>query len=83
MPFPPSVEKGSDYGEIDAVMIGADIYGWALSAASGTLSAEELVRLHEAREALGRAIAAFPEDARSYYQQLVQLAAEAERRGRK
>jgi hypothetical protein len=35
-PFPHSVEKGEDYGEVDAVMIGADIYGWA--SRSGSLS---------------------------------------------
>ena len=33
-PFPDSVEKGLDYGEVDAVMIGADIYGWATRAGS-------------------------------------------------
>ncbi len=26
-PFPASVEKGLDYGEVDAVAIGADSYG--------------------------------------------------------
>lgn len=29
MPFPESVDKGLMYGEVDAVMIGADIVGWA------------------------------------------------------
>lgn len=81
MPFPSSVEKGLDYGEVDAVMIGADIHGWALAAASGMLSSEQLVRLQEAREALSRSVTAFPRDARPYYQQLVELALEAERRG--
>jgi hypothetical protein len=39
-PFPDSVEKGEDYGEVDAVMIGADIYGWALGVSrGGSLSA--------------------------------------------
>ena len=35
-PFPDSVEKGEDYGEVDAVMIGADIYGWALAVRRGS-----------------------------------------------
>jgi hypothetical protein len=30
--FPAPAEKGLDYGEVDAVMIGADIYGWATRA---------------------------------------------------
>ena len=31
-PFPYSVEKRMEYGSVDAVMIGADIYGWATRA---------------------------------------------------
>jgi hypothetical protein len=31
--FPELVQKGEDYGEVDPVMIGADIYGWALELA--------------------------------------------------
>ncbi|MGH3480036.1 MAG: hypothetical protein ACRDQD_24765 [Nocardioidaceae bacterium] len=30
-----AVEKGCDYGEVDRVLIDADIYVWALSVADG------------------------------------------------
>ena len=45
-PFPDSVQKGLDYGEVDAVMIGADIYGWATRA--GALSELDRSRLLQA-----------------------------------
>ncbi len=37
-PFPKSVEKGEVYGEVDAVMIDADIFGWALGVSQGGLA---------------------------------------------
>lgn len=33
-PFPSSAVRGLDYGEVDAVMIDADIIGWATRAVS-------------------------------------------------
>ena len=73
-PFPPSIEKGRDYGEVDAVMIGADIYGWALRAQGDGLTTIDRERLHAARDALARSLLAFPDDARPYFAQLVALA---------
>jgi len=72
--FPMSVEKGRHYGEVDAVMIGADIYGWALHSTARSLTAVDRARLHAARDALERSLAAFPDEARPYYAQLVALA---------
>ena len=54
-PFPDSVEKGLDFGEVDAVLIGADIYGWASRA--GALSALDRSRLAKAADELERSIA--------------------------
>ena len=76
-PFPESVEKGLNYGEVDAVMIGADIYGWAVRAKSGSLTTIDRDRLHLARDELARSLDAFPEQARPYYEQLVSLASAA------
>jgi len=71
-PFPPSVEKGLDYGEVDAVMIDADIYGWATRA--GSLSQPDRSRLVQAANELQRSIVAFPPDARPYYERLLRIA---------
>jgi hypothetical protein len=75
--FPESVEKGLDYGEVDAVLIGADIYGWALRASKGDLSRVDRDHLQIARLSLLRSLDAFPNEARPYYEQLVALATEA------
>lgn len=71
-PFPDSVEKGLDYGEVDAVMIGADIYGWATRA--GSLTDAERLRLREAADELQRSLDAFPPDAQPYYERLLRIA---------
>jgi hypothetical protein len=71
-PFPNSVEKGLDYGEVDAVMIGADIYGWAIRA--GSLSELERTRLARAAAELDRSIEAFPPDAQPYYVRILRIA---------
>jgi hypothetical protein len=73
-PFPESVAKGEDYGEVDAVMIGADIYGWGLRAKGGSLSAEDRERLRAARDGLSRSLTAFPDDARPYYEMVLAIA---------
>ncbi len=73
--FPASVEKGEDYGEVDAVMIGADIYGWALQASNrGSLSALDRTRLASAADELGRSIGALPIDAQPYYERALRMA---------
>ena len=71
-PFPESVEKGLDYGEVDAVMIGADVYGWATRA--GSLSELERSRLSRASDELQRSIEAFPPDAQPYSERLLKIA---------
>lgn len=70
--FPDSVEKGLDYGEVDAVMIDADIYGWATNA--GSLSELDRSRLAAAADELLRSLEAFPPDARPYYERLLRIA---------
>jgi hypothetical protein len=71
-PFPDSVEKGLDYGEVDAVMIDADIYGWATRA--GSLPELDRTRLAQAADELQRSIEAFPPDAQPYYKRLLRIA---------
>lgn len=71
-PFPQSVEKGLDYGEVDAVLVGADIYGWATSA--GSLSKIDRSRLAQAADELQRSIPMFPSDAQPYYERLLRIA---------
>jgi hypothetical protein len=71
-PFPDSVEKGLDYGEVDAVMIGADIYGWATRA--GSLTEPDRSRLAQAADELQRSIGAFPPDAQPYYERILRIA---------
>lgn len=71
-PFPDSVQKGEDYGDVDAVMIGADIYGWADRASS--LSPVDIARLRLAAEELERSLPAFPATARPYYERLLRIA---------
>jgi hypothetical protein len=72
--FPDSVTKGVEYGEVDAVMIGADIYGWAARAHGDSLSGPDRARLLDAAEALQRSIEAFPPDAQPYYERILRIA---------
>ena len=77
-PFPASVVKGEDYGDVEPVMIDADIFGWALSvAAGGVLSRDDRRRLQSAHDDLLRSLDAFPDDARPYYARLVEIASAA------
>lgn len=71
-PFPESVVKGLDYGEVDADMVGADIYGWATRA--GSLSELDRSRLVRTAAELQRSITAFPPDAQPYYQRILRIA---------
>jgi hypothetical protein len=71
-PFPDSVEKGRDYGEVDPVMIGADIYGWATRA--GSLDDADRSQLSQAAEELRRSISAFPPAAQPYYERILRIA---------
>jgi hypothetical protein len=71
-PFPESVKKGIDYGEVDPVLIGADFYGWATRA--GSLSALDRSRLAQAADELQRSISAFPPDAQPHYERILRIA---------
>jgi len=64
-PLPESVQTGEDYGEVNSVLIGADIYGWALNVSKGgTLSVEDRTRLQRAAAELERSLQTFPDEAR-------------------
>lgn len=71
-PFPESVEKGLDYGEVEPVLAGADICGWATRA--GSLSELDRSRLEQAADELQRSISAFPADAQPYYERILRIA---------
>jgi len=71
-PFPEPVVKGEDYGEVDAVMIRADIYRWASQ--SESLNALDRSRLQQAANELERSLQAFPADSQPYYQRLLRIA---------
>lgn len=74
-PFPSSVQRGSEYGDVDAVMIGADVYGWALSVQLGAvLTSHQRARLQQAADDLARALPAFPHEARPYYGRVLRIA---------
>jgi hypothetical protein len=77
-PYPSSVVKGRDYGCVDPVMIDADIYGWASWVSKReSLTSVDRDRLRLARDGLVRSLAAFPETARPYYEQLIRIATAA------
>ncbi len=80
--FPRSVEKGRDYGDVDPVMIDADIYGWAsrLSDPGQRLNPPDLALLRNAHDELARSLDAFPIEARPYYELVLQIASTALRR---
>lgn len=72
--FPSSVEKGHLYGEVDPVLIDADIVGWV---SQGRLTPTQQRSLREAADQLIRSLDAFPPDARPYYERLLRLARRA------
>lgn len=71
-PFPDSVEQDRHYGEVDPVMIGADICGWAARASS--LSTVECDGLGDALRRLRRSVPEFPTAAQPYYRRLLDIA---------
>ena len=72
-PFPAG-SRGEEYGEVDAVMIDADIYGWCSRATSGGLSKEDRRGLQRAHDELLRSLPSIPAEARPYYDRLLALA---------
>lgn len=77
MRFPDNIEKDLGYGEVDPVLIDADLYGWALQSSENQLSPEDASRLRNARNKLIRSLDRFPPPARTYYESLVELASVA------
>lgn len=75
-PFPDGC-RGEQFGGVDAVLIDADIYGWALTASEGSLSEETRRALITARNDLRSALPVVPVEVRAYYEGLVELADEA------
>ncbi|MFZ2016332.1 MAG: hypothetical protein WAV00_21135 [Nocardioides sp.] len=73
-PFPESVDKGRDYGDVDPVLIDADIFGWA---SQDRLSGVQKQSLRAAADELARSLDAFPPDARPYCERLLRLARRA------
>jgi hypothetical protein len=73
-PFPESVHTGVDYGDVEPVLIGADIYGWALMVKEGRLSDVDRARLESAADELERSLGAFPADALPYYERVLRIA---------
>jgi hypothetical protein len=74
-PFPETVEKGAEYGQVEPVMIDADIYGWASSvAAGGRLSSADRARLRQAADELENSIGQFPVGAQPYFRRLLDIA---------
>jgi hypothetical protein len=73
-PFPKSVQKGRNYGNVDPVLIDADIFGWA---SRSWLSAVQKQSVRVAADDLARSLDAFPHDARPYYERLLRIARRA------
>ena len=74
-PFPTSVEKGERYGEVDAVMIDADIVG--LISDSSQPSPGQRSSLRACADQLSRSLPALPPEARPYFERLLRLARRA------
>lgn len=72
--FPVSLEKGEVYGEVDAVLIEADIVGYIQR---GQLNPSQRRSMREMADQLTRSLDAFPPDARPYYERLRRMAQRA------
>jgi hypothetical protein len=70
-PFPSSVDKGEVYGEVEPVMIDADIIGWV---SPGRLNPVQKRSLRAAADELARSLTKFPPDAQPYYERLLRIA---------
>ena len=73
-PWPESVERGREYGQIEPVMADADIFGTALGARDGVLSSGHRGLLVSTAARLNASIKQFPTDARPYFERLVEIA---------
>jgi hypothetical protein len=73
-PFPASVEEGERYGEVEPVLIDADIVGWV---SQPQLNPIQKRSLRDAADELARSLPQFPADARPYFERLIRLARRA------
>jgi hypothetical protein len=74
-PFPDAVEKGRNYGLVEPVMVGSDIYGWGLTfQRNSRLSTVDTNRLRRTRDDLRASMSGFPIEAVPYYEQLLAIA---------
>ena len=73
-PWPESVERGDDFGEIDPVMADADIYGWAVASLRGWLTDVDRLQLSAVADQVERTIPVLPKNSRSYFERLLRLA---------
>ncbi|PRY69347.1 hypothetical protein B0I08_10219 [Glaciihabitans tibetensis] len=73
-PWPESVERSADYGEIDPVMADADVYGWAVASLRGRLTDVDRLQLSALADQVERAIPVFPQHGRPYFDRLLGLA---------
>lgn len=80
-PFPERA-RGEHYGEVDAVMIDADIFGWCSRAVGSLLNPDERHRFQVAHDELARSLTEMPPEVRPYYEQLLLLASTALRDNR-
>lgn len=72
-PWPESVERGSEIGELDLVKADADIYGWAVASLHGQLTKAERVELTSIADRLEDAVPALPGAASEYFGRLIEL----------
>ena len=72
--FPAGVNKGEIYGEVEPVMIDADIIGWV---SHGRLTPVQRRSLQEVTDQLARSLGSFPLEAQPYYERLLRIARRA------
>jgi len=72
--FPASIDPGDAYGEVEPVLIDADIVGWL---AHDRLDPVQRRSLTQAADGLAHSLSTFPADARPYFERLLRLARRA------
>lgn len=72
--FPASINRGEVYGEVEPVLIDADIMGWLTH---DRLDSVQRRSLRQAADELAGSLPTFPADARPYFERLLRLARRA------
>lgn len=72
--WPESVERGVEIHGVEPVMADADIYGWAVASLHGDLTQGDRARLLSVADQVEGMLPALPENARGYFERLVNLA---------